>query len=76
MALSENLKIAREQKGYSLEYVANRVHVERQTIWKYEQGIAVPNGILLVEIADVFGTTCEKLVKSNAKKFLSEISNN
>lgn len=76
MAFSDNLKIAREQKGYSLEDIAKIVHIERQTFWKYEQGIAIPNTVLGVTIASALGTTAEALVNGKEENFLCEKTNN
>lgn len=76
MALSENLRTARESKGYSLEDVASRANVERQTIWKYEHEIMIPNAVVAVNIAEALGTTVEKLVKGKAENFLCEKTNN
>jgi len=76
MALSENLMLARKAKGYTTEDIANKVNVGKQAIGKYESGIRVPNGIILVEIAEVLGTTAEALVKGKAENFLPENSNN
>lgn len=76
MAFPDNLKIARERNGYSLEDIASKVHIERQTFWKYEQGISIPNAILVVDIAEALGTTVEKLVKGKTENFLSENTNN
>ncbi|MDE6776418.1 MAG: helix-turn-helix domain-containing protein [Oscillospiraceae bacterium] len=63
MALSENIREIRTQKGLSLEDVAKCANITRQAMWKYEQGQLVPNGIVLVQIAEKLGTTCEELVK-------------
>ena len=35
--LGENIKIYRQKKGYTQEEVANRLHVTRQTISKWEK---------------------------------------
>ena len=61
--LAENLRAVRQQKGLTLEQIAERVNVTRQTMCKYEQGIIVPNAIVLVDIAEKLGVTCEELVR-------------
>ena len=41
--LGENIKIYRQKKGYTQEEVANRLHVTRQTISKWEKNYSVPD---------------------------------
>ncbi|HOA91266.1 MAG: helix-turn-helix domain-containing protein [Bacillota bacterium] len=50
----ENLKRLRKQKGLSQEELAERLHVVRQTISKWEQGRSVPDADLLIRIAEIF----------------------
>ena len=52
--LGENIKILRKQKGYSQEALAERLHVVRQTISKWEKGISVPDAVMLDRIAELF----------------------
>ena len=51
----ENLKKLRKEKGLSQQEVALRLHVVRQTVSKWEQGLSVPDADLLVKLADVLG---------------------
>lgn len=62
MALSENIRKNREQLGLTLEEVAESANVTRQAMSKYELGTLIPNGIVLVSIAERLGTTSEALV--------------
>ena len=41
--LGENIKTYRQKKGYTQEEVANRLHVTRQTISKWETGETIPD---------------------------------
>ena len=68
MALAENLKTARGISGMTLEDVAERLGVDFTAVHKWENGIRVPSGIYLVELADIFNTTAETLVKGEIKK--------
>lgn len=52
----ENLKKLRKEKGLSQQEVALRLHVVRQTVSKWEQGLSVPDADLLVKLADVLET--------------------
>ena len=63
MALPENLKTARLNLGLTLEEVAKRLNVGYPAVYKWENGIMMPNAVRIVELAEIFGTTAEKLVK-------------
>ena len=54
--ISENIKTYRQKKGYTQEEVANRLHVTRQTISKWEKNYSVPDAEVLVKLADVLAT--------------------
>ena len=41
--IGENIKTYRQKKGYTQEEVANRLHVTRQTISKWEMGETLPD---------------------------------
>ena len=41
--LNENIKTIRKSKGLSQEELAVKLHVVRQTISKWEQGLSVPD---------------------------------
>ena len=51
--LGENIKIYRQKKGYTQEEVANRLHVTRLTISKWEKNYSVPDAEVFVKLADV-----------------------
>ena len=59
---SENLKTFRKQKGLSQEELAERLHVVRQTISKWERGQSVPDAELLIRIAEIFDTSVSTLL--------------
>ncbi len=52
--LSQNIKALRTQKGLSQDELAARLHVVRQTVSKWEQGLSVPDADMLIALADVF----------------------
>ena len=39
--LSDNIKTIRKNKGYSQEELASKLHVTRQTISKWENGVSL-----------------------------------
>lgn len=60
--LHENLKAIRKEKGLSQEELAGRVHVVRQTVSKWEQGISVPDADLLVALSEALETPVSVLL--------------
>lgn len=62
----ENLKKLRKEKGLSQQEVALRLHVVRQTVSKWEQGLSVPDADLLVKLADVLETDVSHLLCEEA----------
>lgn len=60
--LGENLKRARDAKGLSQEALAEQLHVVRQTVSKWEQGLSVPDAEMLKRIAEICGVTMQDLL--------------
>ena len=60
--LSENIRTLRKQKGYSQETLAERLHIVRQTVSKWEKGISVPDAVLLQALADVLEVSVSDLL--------------
>lgn len=61
---SENLKNMRKAKSLSQEELAERLHVVRQTISKWEKGLSVPDADTLIGISDIFQTSVSDLLGS------------
>jgi len=60
----DNLKVLRTEKGLSQEVLAERLHIVRQTISKWEKGLSVPDAEMLIHLADVLGTSVATLLGS------------
>jgi putative transcriptional regulator len=60
--LHENIKAMRQAKGLSQEELADSVHVVRQTISKWEQGLSVPDSDLLISLAQALETDVSTLL--------------
>ena len=60
--LHENLKILRKQKGFTQEELADKVHVVRQTVSKWEKGLSVPDAATLQNIAEVLEVNVNELL--------------
>jgi len=81
MALAENIKAKREEKGLNQSELAGIVGVTRNQISDYESGERVPRFYVGLAIAKALDTTVEELatadlVKGNSEKILSEKTNN
>lgn len=77
--LDENIKAIRKSKGLSQEELAIKLHVVRQTISKWEQGLSVPDSNMLISISEVLETPVSTLLgetiaepKRNDLKAISE----
>ena len=60
--LCENIKALRKAKGYSQEELADRLHVVRQTISKWEKGLSVPDASMLIALAEALDTSVSVLL--------------
>lgn len=59
---NENLKNAREQKGYSQKEVAEKIGVAKSTYSLYESGGREPNVQTIKKIADTFNVSADELL--------------
>ena len=64
--LNENIKSFRKAKGFSQEELAARLHVVRQTVSKWEQGLSVPDADLLVALSETLETPVSVLLGETA----------
>jgi len=60
--LNETIKALRKAKGLSQEELAIKLHVVRQTVSKWEQGLSVPDAQMLIKIAEALDTTVSALL--------------
>lgn len=76
--LGENIKTYRQKKGYTQEEVADRLHVTRQTISKWEKNYSVPDAEVFVKLADVLEVQTSQLleVKVDSDVGCKSIKNN
>ena len=68
--LHDNLKTIRKNKGYSQEELAERIHVTRQTVSKWENGQSVPDAEMIRAIAKVFGVSVSELIEGDAEEII------
>lgn len=60
--LNENIRTLRLERGLSQEELAARLHVVRQTVSKWEQGLSVPDADLLIALAETLETPVSALL--------------
>ena len=60
--INENIKYFRKEKGLSQEELAVKLHVVRQTVSKWENGLSVPDADVLIRLADVLDISVSQLL--------------
>ena len=60
--LNENIRAVRKAKGLSLEELAVKLNVVRQTISKWEKGLSVPDADLLIALSEALETPVSALL--------------
>ncbi len=62
------IKIAEKRKGLGMTQIefAEKMHVTRQTVSRWEAGSAMPDIDKIGEIADILGVSCDYLLKDEA----------
>ena len=77
--LGKKIQKLRKNKGYSQEVLAEKLHVVRQTVSKWEKELSVPDAEMLKNIADVLEVSVSELLdgkapESNEKVDLEAVS--
>lgn len=65
MIFSERLKREREKRGWSQAELAEKIHVSRQSVSKWETGKNYPNIEIIIDLSDLFGITIDELLRSD-----------
>lgn len=65
MIFSERLKSEREKNGWSQADLAEKIHVSRQSVSKWETGKNYPNIEIIIDLSDLFGITIDELLRSD-----------
>ncbi|MES2733643.1 MAG: helix-turn-helix transcriptional regulator [Bacteroidota bacterium] len=66
--VSENIKYLRRVNGLTQEQFSRRVGIKRSLLGAYEEGRANPNLDNLMNIAKIFGTSVDNLLKNDIRK--------
>jgi transcriptional regulator with XRE-family HTH domain len=72
MTLAEKLKTVRKQTGMSQEQLAEKLHVSRQAITKWETGGGTPDIENLKAISQLFEISIDELVTGEIPEYESE----
>ena len=67
MDFSERLKKEREKKGWSQAELAEKIHVSRQSVSKWETGKNYPNIEVIIDLSDLFCITIDELLRSDVE---------
>jgi transcriptional regulator with XRE-family HTH domain len=63
MSLSEKLRNLRDHRGWSQQYLADRMKVDRSTISRYETGKSIPTYQTVIRFAEVFQINKDFLIE-------------
>ena len=58
----DNIRSLRKRQGLTQQQLADRLHVVRQTISKWEKGESAPDGDMLPAVAEALGVPLEELM--------------
>jgi transcriptional regulator with XRE-family HTH domain len=65
MIFSERLKKEREIRDWSQNELAEKIHVSRQSVSKWETGKNYPSIEVIIHLSDLFGITIDELLRSD-----------
>lgn len=61
LCLSDNLKVLRQKNSYSMEALAEKISVSRQTIAKWESGETCPDVLNCMKLAKLYNVSLDAL---------------
>lgn len=65
MIFSERLKQEREKRNWSQNDLAEKIHVSRQSVSKWETGKNYPSIEVIIQLSDLFGISIDELLRSD-----------
>ncbi|MED3086291.1 helix-turn-helix domain-containing protein [Bacillus toyonensis] len=65
MIFSERLKEEREKRNWSQNDLAEKLHVSRQSVSKWETGKNYPSIEIIIHLSELFGITIDELLRSD-----------
>lgn len=75
--LGSKLKKLREEKGFTLEYVANRLNTTKTSIGRYEKNVREPKSEIINSLADFYDVSTDYLLgRTDIKNIEKQNENN
>ena len=77
MSLGEKIRERRKKAGLSQEELAEKLHVSRQAVTKWETDRGIPDVANLIAVSDLFGMNLDELIKGDVavkKKIIADSS--
>ncbi|MEY8351167.1 helix-turn-helix transcriptional regulator [Bacillus cereus] len=65
MIFSERLKEEREKRNWSQHDLAEKIHISRQSVSKWETGKNYPSIEIIIHLSDLFDITIDELLRSD-----------
>ena len=65
--LQDNIRSLRKARGLSQQEVAQRLHITRQTLSKWENGLSVPDAQLLLKLAEILEVSVAQLLEGSTE---------
>lgn len=62
ISFGERLKRLREERGMTQEELAERLNISRSLLARYENGMRMPTALMLRQMRDILGTSCDYLL--------------
>ncbi len=62
--LQDNIRRLRKEQDMTQEQLAEKLHVSRQTISKWEKGLSIPDADMLLRLVDALNSSIDELVGS------------
>lgn len=69
MNLNQKIADLRKKNNYSQEDLAEKMHVSRQAVSKWESGQSIPDIEKIVDLSELFGVTTDYLLKNGSPSF-------
>ncbi|APS42861.1 Transcriptional regulator, XRE family [Weissella jogaejeotgali] len=67
MDLGSQIRKQREDKKWSQQVLADKLHISRQSISKWEQNTALPSFTNIVNMSELFGISLDEFIKSDTQ---------
>jgi len=65
MKLNERLKLARKQKGFTQQEIADILHISRATVSSWEVGRTLPSLDFIIDLSDLYDLSLDILLKED-----------